>query len=160
MKKILPALFCFVIIVSCENKEKANAVKYNDAIVKEVDKADSLIQVLFSFDMFSQFPLIGKEYSNLLEESKQNLQRITPIQQDDTLRLTALGLLDTYNEIVNKDCRGIYEIMIDSTYNIADSIRVDSFMFEMYGKWQAQSKKIATQQQSFAQRHGITLEKK
>lgn len=161
MKKILPLLLIFCLLVySCADKTKENAVVYNDAVIREVDKADSLIQILFAFEMFDRFPEMQQSFTQEFSEAKNNLQSIKPMENDDSLRQEAITLIDGYVSILQGDYKNIYEIMRDSVYTPADSIEVDSLMFAMYSKWEIQSASIAAQQKRFADKYGIMLEYK
>ena len=161
MKKILLiSIMLCSLFYACADKEKENAVKYNDAVIKEVDKADSIIQVLFAFEIFDRFP---EEQQKLLLEfniSKNNLVNIAPMKEDDSLRLGAIELVDSYTNILNAEYQNIYDIMHDSVYTASDSVTVDSLMFAMYNKWEIESGKIAVQQKRFADRYDIMLDDK
>lgn len=151
-------LFTFI-LASCTHKKKEEAVLYNDAIVHEVSKADSLIQLVFTFEMFDQYPLFKESFLFTLQSAKQNLESTKPFQGDDSLRVSAIELVNTYSDIINVDYAGIYDIMKDSVYSIADSIKVDSFMNMMNQKWETESKKISLIQKRFAERTEISLTK-
>lgn len=151
-------LFVTISFSSCTNKEREQTITYNDTIVAEVDKADSVIRFLFNFDMFDRFPQIEKDFNYTLNAVRTNLEKLTPVKNDDSLRLSALQLIDTYSSILNDDYAGIYAVMKDSTYTAADSLHVDSLMNEMYIKWQIEGEHMARLQKRFAERHGIELE--
>ncbi|MBC8045681.1 MAG: hypothetical protein H7Y00_02710 [Fimbriimonadaceae bacterium] len=160
MKKIIALVFIIAcILTACTDKKKESAVVYNDTVVKAVDRADSVIQILFSFKMFEKFSEAQNGYNTTFTKSLNQLNSLQPIVGDDTLRQTAIELIETYKNIVNEDFGGIYKIMNDSAYTVTDSLRVDSLMAEMYSKWQVQSSNMATEQNDFAKRHGIILEK-
>lgn len=147
-----------VLFVTCKDRKKEAAVLYNDAIVKAVNSSDSVIQVLFAFEMFDQFPQIQENYNEIFTRSLTQLKNITPIEGDDTLRQSATELIETYQSILNDDFSNIYQIMHDSVYTAIDSARVDSLMLSMYTKWELHSRILAAQQTNFAKRYAITLE--
>lgn len=134
---------------------------YNDAIVKEVTRADSVIRIVLDFEnAFVTFPSAEQEYLSVLNSSLTHLQSLQSIAGDDTLRLAAIQLVESYKSMIQDDFAQIYSTMIDSVYTAQDSVRVDSLMAEMYGKWQMHGSQVTSQQLDFAKRNGITLEKK
>jgi hypothetical protein len=151
-------LFSILLLLGSCREDKAGYVDYNDAVVQQVRLADSTLQVVFSFQEFEAFPDKQSNYQSHLSQASAGLDEIS-WTEEDSLRMVARNLVSTYQQIIDTDYAGIYQLMHDSIYTAADSIQVDSFSTEMYAKWQIQSEHFASVQKSFGKKFGISLSK-
>ncbi|MBK6732097.1 MAG: hypothetical protein IPG60_14465 [Bacteroidetes bacterium] len=144
-------------IYGCKQDKVAYA-DYNNEVVNEVKSADSTIRQLFTFKDFEAYPTVMGNYTSAFENINSNLKAIEAPGKDDSLRLAAIDLTTIYEEIAKQDFNTIYQLMHDSIYTPADSIKVDSLSDIMYSKWQIASEKFATIQQDFGAKYKISLE--
>jgi hypothetical protein len=156
MKNLLLVISAFALMVSCSNKAQ-EYIAYNDAVVSQVELADSTIRRLFSFADFDEFPKVQQNYHSSFKSINSALTAIEPNEESDSLRLVAMDLVSTYDDIVDNDFLVIYELMSDSLYTAQDSITVDSLSAEMYAKWQIKSEHFASTQKAFSKKFGIEL---
>jgi hypothetical protein len=158
MKQVFFALIPLTLTLgSCKNNMQQYA-EYNDAIVEQVEMADSTLQILFSFEEFDQFPERKASYSATFSGIQKNLTQIS-WEEEDSLRQAALDLVDTYQSIVDQEYTGIYTLMHDTIYTAEDSSQVDALSKDMYARWQISSEYFASVQGSFSKRYGINLKK-
>lgn len=145
-------------VAAC-NKETKQTIAYNDAIVDAVEQADSTVRDLFSFRDFEEYPSRKEGYNKSFLSIRETLDAIPSHDRNDSLRLVAIELVDTYHGLVDGDFLAIYTLMHDSLYTVEDSVSVDSISAEMYAKWQIQSERFASQQKRFSREMGMELVK-
>lgn len=146
-----------LVLVSCQNNKERYAA-YNDAIVDQVEVADSTLQRIFSFEDFETFPEQKPVYTATFSGITQSLRQIS-WEEEDSLRQAAYALVDAYQSIVDQEYSSIYTIMHDTVYTAEDSSQVDALSKDMYAKWQISSEHFATEQGKFSKRYGIELNK-
>jgi signal transduction protein with GAF and PtsI domain len=92
-------LFSFVLIVNCGG-DKEKAIKYNDAIVEEMNKLNKMLEDIGSKDGADLEKSIA-DFQKALPESKKRLEALGKFKGSESLDKAAIDICDFYQEVVD-----------------------------------------------------------
>lgn len=154
MRTLLIALSMLLILSSCNRRKYTEATAYNDAVVSFVEQSDIAMLNWNDNNFMQEYTLKKHNTVMRLLAVQDSLNHITPLSGDDTLRLTALSMVDNYIETFSV-FDTIYAMLSDSTFYAEDSIKVQLLLKTNQDSLTQQAARFTTLQKRFSERYGL-----
>ena len=142
---------------SCNNRKYAAVNAYNDQVVKYIEQAERTVKVWNTTNFMQEYDIKKQNSITKLLAMQDSLSSMDPYDDDDTLRITALSMLDNYlHSFTIYDT--IYKILSDTMYLRSDSIHVRELLKTNQNMLQMQAQTFSAEQQRFARRYNLKFD--
>jgi len=150
-------LFCGLLaaaLISCNNKKYKAATVYNDNIVNYLEQCERSMKMWNTTNFMQEYTIKKHNTVMRLLNMQDSINSLDPLQGDDTLRLTALDMVDSYiKTFVVYDT--VYAILSDSLYYPEDSMRVQTMLRQNLDSLNSKAGIFEDIQRRFSQRYGL-----
>ena len=125
MRTLLIGMGLLVLLSACNRRKYTEATAYNDAVVSFVEQSDIAMQNWNDNNFMQEYTLRKHNTVMRLLVVQDSLNHIAPLSGDDTLRLSALKIVDNYIETFAV-FDTIYAMLSDRYSSYLNRIRIHS----------------------------------
>lgn len=165
MKLILTLLSIIILSTNstAQNKKFANAVEYNDFIVKEQAKIGNKIQDFNkTFEQTTDSTIMHiarKEIINQVDSSIKQLRKMVPFNADTSLKKSAISLFYFYRKAAVNEYAKIITIFLNNKISNDEKLKQFQDTYKLVTETEAiYDENFALAQRAFAVKHNIKLE--
>ncbi len=154
MRTLLIGMGLLVLLSACNRRKYTEATAYNDAVVSFVEQSDIAMQNWNDNNFMQEYTLRKHNTVMRLLVVQDSLNHIAPLSGDDTLRLSALKIVDNYIETFAV-FDTIYAMLSDSVFYPEDSIQVQFLLKSNQDTLTQQAERFTVLQKRFSERYGL-----
>lgn len=154
MRTALVFLLIIAALTGCNRKKYTEITNYNDKVVKFVQQSERTMKIWNTTNFMQEYALKKQNSISKLLLMEDSLNALTPYEEDDTLRLAALSMVDNYlhafsiYDTVNK-------LLSDSLFLKTDSIRVQELLRSNQNMLRQQATGFIQLQKRFSDRYEL-----
>lgn len=141
-------------LLSCNKKKYERITEYNDKVVNYIEISERTMKVWNNTNFMQEYNIKKQNSVTRLLNMQDSLNNLEPLEDDDTLRLAGLAMIDNYlNAFSIYDT--VYKILSDSIYLQADSIKVQELLKSNQNMLQQQADAFIETQKRFSIRYEL-----
>lgn len=154
MRYTLVFLLSTFALIACNKKKYERVTSYNDKIVSYIEQSERTMKVWNNTNFMQEYALKKQNSVTRLLNMQDSLNNLTPLDNDDTLRLAGLSMIENYlNAFSIYDT--VNKILSDSLFLKEDSIRVQELLRSNQNMLKQQAESFMETQKRFSQRYEL-----
>ncbi len=143
-----------LMLVGCNKKKYTEITNYNDKVVKFVEQSERTMKIWNTTNFMQEYALKKQNSITKLLNLQDSLNSLAPYDDDDTLRLAALSMMDNYlHAFAVYDT--VHALLSDSLFLKKDSIRVQELLRTNQNMLKQQGASFMQLQKRFSDRYEL-----
>lgn len=143
-------------LAGCNKKKYETITTYNDQVVRYIQKSEKTMKIWNTNNFMQEYELKKQNSIAKLLNLQDSLISMEPYEDDDTMRLAALSMMDNYLHAFSI-YDTVHKILSDSIFIKADSIRVQELLRTNQNMLKQQAQSFMDLQKRFSQRYELNF---
>ena len=154
MRYGLVLMLASLVFISCNKKKYERVTSYNDKVVSYIEQSERTMKVWNTTNFMQEYTIKKQNSVTLLLNMQDSLNNLTPLEDDDTLRLAGLSMIENYlNAFAIFDT--VHKMLSDSLFLKEDSIRVQELLRSNQNMLKQQAESFMETQKRFSTRYEL-----
>ena len=143
-----------LVFISCNKKKYERVTSYNDKVVSYIEQSERTMKVWNTTNFMQEYTIKKQNSVTRLLNMQDSLNNLTPLEDDDTLRLAGLSMIENYlNAFAIFDT--VHKMLSDSLFLKEDSIRVQELLRSNQNMLKQQAESFMETQKRFSTRYEL-----
>ena len=96
MRYGLVLMLASLVFISCNKKKYERVTSYNDKVVSYIEQSERTMKVWNTTNFMQEYTIKKQNSVTRLLNMQDSLNNLTPLEDDDTLRLAGLSMIENY----------------------------------------------------------------
>jgi hypothetical protein len=154
MRYGLVLMLASLVFISCNKKKYERVTSYNDKVVSYIEQSERTMKVWNTTNFMQEYTIKKQNSVTRLLNMQDSLNNLTPLEDDDTLRLAGLSMIENYlNAFAIFDT--VHKMLSDSLFLKEDSIRVQELLRSNQNMLKQQAESFMETQKRFSARYEL-----
>ncbi|MEI2673865.1 MAG: hypothetical protein V9F05_07475 [Chitinophagaceae bacterium] len=154
MRYGLVLMLASLVFISCNKKKYERVTSYNDKVVSYIEQSERTMKVWNTTNFMQEYTIKKQNSVTRLLNMQDSLNNLTPLEDDDTLRLAGLSMIENYlNAFAIFDT--VHKMLSDSLFLKEDSIRVQELLRSNQNMLKQQAEFFMETQKRFSTRYEL-----
>ncbi|MBK9506312.1 MAG: hypothetical protein WBP31_07045 [Chitinophagales bacterium] len=154
MRYGLVLMLASLVFISCNKKKYERVTSYNDKVVSYIEQSERTMKVWNTTNFMQEYTIKKQNSVTRLLNMQDSLNNLTPLEDDDTLRLAGLSMIENYlNAFAIFDT--VHKMLSDSLFLKEDSIRVQELLRSNQNMLKQQAESFMETQKRFSTRYEL-----
>ena len=154
MRYGLVLMLASLVFISCNKKKYERVTSYNDKVVSYIEQSERTMKVWNTTNFMQEYTIKKQNSVTRLLNMQDSLNNLTPLEDDDTLRLAGLSMIENYlNAFAIFDT--VHKMLSDSLFLKEDSIRVQELLRSKQNMLKQQAESFMETQKRLSTRYEL-----
>ena len=154
MRYGLVLMLASLVFISCNKKKYERVTSYNDKVVSYIEQSERTMKVWNTTNFMQEYTIKKQNSVTRLLNMQDSLNNLTPLEDDDTLRLAGLSMIENYLNAF-AICDTVHKMLSDSLFLKEDSIRVQELLRSNQNMLKQQAESFMETQKRFSTRYEL-----